>query len=337
MRAIAYTSYGGPRVTKIIDAQRPTPEPQQVLIRTVAVGLNPVDAAQRKGLVRLIHPHTFPKIGGNEVSGVVEAVGPEVRGFAVGDRVFARTGTTQQEALADFVAVDQSLVAAAPRSVPLEDAAAVPLAGLTAQQALDKDHLDLQPGDRLLITGGAGGVGLLAIQLAKSMGAHVTTTASSAGLELVRAVGADHVINYRERKISEGGERFTKALDLIGGRTVSDLMGSMERGGAVVTAAGPPTPGSIDADLPRIKGMIARPLLKLISLTVRRRAQRAGVSFEFFLMHPDGAGLEHLSRLIDDGGMRVVVDSRHPVAQYATAFERMESHRAKGKVLVVFS
>lgn len=339
MRAISFTKYGGPDVMKLQDLPQPVPEANQVLIRAVTAGLNPVDALQRQGTFRLAHPYTFPKIAGNELSGVVEFVGSLVREFQPGDHVMTRTGSEQLSALADYVAVDQDFVARAPQNIPLSDAAAIPLAGLTAQQALGPEHLGLQAGEHLLITGGAGGVGLLAIQLAKLKGAHVTTTASSAGEKLVREAGADHVINYRERKISDGVERFTKVLDLVGGDTVTDLMAAVERGGAVVSIAGPPTPGSLagDTDLSRSKAALVRGVEELLSFRMRRLAKKAGVTYEFFLMHSDGAGLTKLASLVDQGELRATIDSRYPFDQFRDAFEQLESRRSKGKVLVEIS
>lgn len=339
MRAITLSKYGGPDVMKLQDMPRPVPEANQVLIRTVTAGLNPVDALQRQGTFRMVQPYTFPKITGNELSGVVESVGSLVREFQPGDHVMTRTGSEQLSALAEYVAVDQDSVARAPQNLPLSDAAAIPLAGLTAQQALGPEHLDLQAGERLLITGGAGGVGLLAIQLAKLAGAHVTTTASSAGEELVREAGADHVINYRDRKISEGNERFAKVLDLVGGETVADLMSTVERGGAVVSIAGPPTPGSLaeDRDLSKPKAALVRAVEEILSFKIRRSAKKARATFEFFLMHPDGEGLARLASLVDQGKLRVTIDSRYPLDQFRAAFEQLESRRSKGKVLVEIS
>ncbi len=339
MRAITLSKYGGPDVMKLQDMPQPVPEANQVLIRTVTAGLNPVDALQRQGTFRLVQPYTFPKIAGNELSGVVDSVGSLVREFQPGDHVMTRTGSEQLSALAEYVAVDQDFVARAPQTLPLSDAAAMPLAGLTAQQALGPDHLDLQAGERLLITGGAGGVGLLAIQLAKLTGAHVTTTASSAGEELVREAGADHVINYRDRKISEGNEHFTKVLDLVGGETVADLMSTVERGGAVVSIAGPPTPGSLaeDRDLSKPKAALVRAVEEILSFKIRRSAMKARATFEFFLMHPDGEGLARLASLVDQGKLRVTIDSRYPLDQFRAAFEQLESRRSKGKVLVEIS
>lgn len=336
MRTVAITQYGGPEALAFVEMPDPSTDPGRVLIRTTAGGLNPVDALQRNGFVKALAPYSFPCVAGNELSGIVEAVGAGVTDFAPGDAVIVRTGNDQLGAFAELVACDSALVAKAPTSIPLADAAGLPLAGLTAQQALGPDHLDIQPDDRLLITGAAGGVGLLAIQLAKLKGAHATVTASSEGEPLVRSAGADDVINYRERKIAEAGRTFTKVFDLVGGDSISELFTVVEQGGKVVTISGAPTPGSLQETARGWRKAIATLVEHLGSRKLRGMAKQAGVSYEFFLMHPDGKGLATLVELIDDGKLKLVIDSRFPVADFADAYARLESRRAKGKVILEF-
>lgn len=334
MRALIYESYGGPdKLSVRDDLPEPRPAAGAIRIRTRAAGLNPVDALQREGTFRALDPYQFPIIGGNELSGVVESVGPDTSRFTPGDQVIAKTDIG---AFAEVVSVDETSVAAAPTTVPLVDAAGLPLAGLTAQQAFAPDHLDLQAGDRLLITGGAGGVGLLAIQLAKLRGAEVTTTASERGSELVRSMGADHVIDYHKYSVADGKARFDKVLDLVGGDEQLDLFDAIKPGGRVVTLAGPPTPGSLSAVTRPSRKPLAAAVSRLRSCRVRRMAKRAKTQFEFFLMHPDGAGLAELVSLIDDGKLILPIDSRYPLHQYKDAFERLESRRSKGKVVLEF-
>jgi len=232
------------------------------------------------------------------------------------------------------VAIDENLVAAAPRTVELADAAALPLAGLTAQQALGAAHLDVGPGDNLLVTGGAGGVGLLAIQLAKWHGAHVTTTASTLGRELVLAVGADEVIDYHTQKISAVSPPFDKVFDLVGGDALGDVVSATRRGGRVVSVTGPLTAGSVTADIVGLRRAIVRAGAAVMSRGIRKRAAGAGVSYEHFFMAPDGAGLAELSGLVDDGALTLTVDSRFAFSDFRSAFARLESRHAKGKVVI---
>ena len=336
MRALVFQSYGGREAMALTDVPAPAAGPGEVLIRTRAAGLNPVDAKQREGAFKAIAPDRFPRVAGNELSGVVETVGAGVTAFAPGDAVIARVDKAGLGAFAELAAVRADWVAAAPTGIPLTDAAGLPLAGLTAQQALGPEHLDVRAGERLLITGAAGGVGLIATRLAHLRGAHVTVTASAAGEPYVRAAGADVVIDYRSRTVAEGGERFDKVFDLIGGTEITALPGSIEPGGRLVTIAGPPSPGSLRETAHPSRRPLAAVVARLASAKVRRAAKQAGVSYEFFLMHPDGAGLAELVRLVDAGELTLTVDSRHPLADWEQAFERLESHRAKGKVLLEF-
>ncbi len=337
MKAIVYRQYGGPEVVERTQAGRPEPAPDELLIRTSAVGLNPVDVMQRNGIFKALDPYTFPKVAGNELSGTVEKVGSAVTSFAVGDEVVARVGVSGLGAFADFVAVRADWVAKAPRELSLVNAAGLPLAGLTAQQALGADHLAVGQGDRLLITGASGGVGLIAVQLAKLAGAHVTVTASEKGESLVREAGADAVINYTQRSAAEGGERFDKVFDLVGGDQVAELFQSVEAGGSVVSVSGAPTPGSLESTAAPKRRLLAKIASRLGSVSIRRAAKQAGVHYEFFLMRPDGAGLADLVRLVDDGKLRLTVDTVYPLDEYRAAFEHLESRRAKGKIVIDWS
>jgi alcohol dehydrogenase len=334
MRAIVYNGYGGPEMTTLTDRPAPRPAAGEVLIRVGAAGLNPVDVHQRDGAFRSVVRYTFPKIAGNELSGIVHDVGEGVTAFTVGDRVYARVDKLLLGAFAEEAAVAERFVAGAPRTLSLIEAAAVPLAGLTALQGLGPAHLAVARGDRMLITGGAGGVGLFAIQLAKHVGAHVTTTASAEGEAVVRRFGADEVIDYRARSISSGPERFDKVFDLVGGTTLDDLVGSVEHGGSILSIAGPLTSGSLDDQVRGIKRLVINAALRGRSRGIRRRARAARVDYRYFFMHPDGDGLTELAGLIDAGVLKVEIDSSFSLDRFAGAFARVESRRAKGKVLL---
>ncbi|MCS4276253.1 alcohol dehydrogenase [Mycetocola sp. BIGb0189] len=336
MRAVVYARHGGPEVTALTEVATPTPGPSEVLIRTRAVGLNPIDAIQRAGTTRALGGYVFPQVAGNELAGTVAAVGSAVTHFAVGDRVLARVDKLRLGALGEWVAVDQGLVAPAPRTVPATVAAALPLAGLTAQQALGERFLNVQPGERILITGGAGGVGLLAIQLAKLRGAHVATTASEHGEALVRAMGADQVINYRTHRVSDQAEKYAAIFDMVGGSGLEDALEAIAPGGRVVSISGPVTPGSVDRDLGGIRRILVGTVLRGRSRSIRARAHQLGARYEFLFMSPDGPGLAQLAELVDAGNLRLTIDSVFPLEHYAEAFARLESRRAKGKVVIEF-
>lgn len=201
MRASVLSRYGDASVMELRDVPEPAPSDGEVLIRVRAAGLNPVDYKLREGKVRLVNRLDLPVVAGSELSGVVEETGPGVTRFAVGDRVFARVDKKKLGAYAPYAVVDETFVAKMPQRLDFTDAAGLPLAGLTALQAL-RDELAVQADDRVFISGGAGGVGTLAIQLAVWMGAKVATTASPRGEELVRTLGAETVIDYRTQKFN---------------------------------------------------------------------------------------------------------------------------------------
>lgn len=336
MEAIAYTRYGGPEVTQICSFPVPLPKKGEVQVRVTAGGLNPIDWHQRSGELKYITPWALPVIAGNEFSGTVTVVGDDVAKFAVGDRVVCRTTKSAMGGLGAYVVMPASIVAKAPITTDLVDAAGLPLAGLTANQALDA--LDVKAGDRILITGGAGGVGLFAIQIAKVRGAHVTTTASDAGRPYVLKAGADTVIDYRNQKLAELPEKFVKVFDAAGGEEalVNDVIPAVAEGGHIISVAGPLIPGVFDTILPGWKSLLINLVLSFRSRAVRNAAASHGVRYEHLFMRPDGVQLEHLCNLIDEGKLVINIDSRFKLADFAKAFERLESGRSKGKIIIEF-
>jgi alcohol dehydrogenase len=229
------------------------------------------------------------------------------------------------------VAVDEELVAAIPAGIDLVQAAALPLAGLTALQAL-RDELEVTTGDRVFISGGAGGVGTLAIQLAKWMGAEVATTASARGDALVRSLGADHVIDYTRQRFRDVLHDYDAAFDLIGGDSLTDSFGILKRGATTVSIAGTPEPVTARKDL--AGGPFLTALFWLASARLRRLARRQGVRYRYMFMRPSGADLAVLARLVDEDRLKVMMDRTFPFAQIADAFAYLEQGRAKGKVVV---
>jgi NADPH:quinone reductase-like Zn-dependent oxidoreductase len=331
MRAYVLKHYGGPEGSQLMDVPAPAPRPRDILVEVRTAGLNPVDFKFRQGKLRAILRPKLPFVLGNEFAGEVIAVGSEVKRFGVGDRVFARVAKDRAGAFAERACVDENDAAHMPRNLDFTAAAAVPLAGLTALQAL-RDELGVKPGQKVFISGGAGGVGTFAIQIAKWLGAHVTTTASKRGEALVRSLGCDEVIDYTVQDISSQQGRFDAGLDLIGGKTLEQMFQIMKPGTMIVSVAALPEPQTAIRDLGGRRALAA--LFWLISYGIRSRARRAGVSYRYLFMHPSGRDLALLAELIEQGKLKAIVDRTYPFAQITEALDYVESGRAKGKVVV---
>lgn len=329
MRAFVLDRYGGPSSASLRDVPKPEPAPGEVLVRVEAAGLNPIDYKIREGKVRAVVRLSLPHVLGNELAGVVEACGTGATRFAPGDRVFARCGKGRLGAFAEYACVEEAFVAAAPKTVDMVHAAAVPLAALTALQAL-REQLHCGPGQKLLITGGAGGVGTFAIPIAKHLGAHVTTTASPRGEALVRRLGADAVIDYTKDRLADHRREFDAALDLVGGESLRAAFGAVKTRGRVLSIAGLPEPRTAFD----IKQPLLAPLFLLTGLPSLVQGLVRGVDYRFLLMRPDGAQLAELASLIEAGRLPVTVDRVFALADIAAAFAYLEQGRAKGKVVV---
>ena len=331
MLAYVLRRYGRPEGSSLMEVPAPTLRPRDILVEVRAAGLNPVDIGFRQGRLRPIYRLRLPLVLGNELAGVVVAVGEEVTRFSAGDRVFARVEKDRHGAFAPWAAVGEDCAAHMPPNLDFEAAAGVPLAALTALQAL-RDELDLKPGWKVFISGGAGGVGTFAIQLAKWLGAHVTTTASKRGEALVRSLGADEVIDYMSDDLSRIGKDFDAGLDLVGGETLDRMFRIMKPGTRIVSVAGVPEPQTARLDLGGRRALAA--VFWMISYGVRQRARRAGVGYRYMFMHPCGNDLALLAGLIEQERLRVVIDKTYPFAEIAEALRYVESGRAKGKVVV---
>jgi alcohol dehydrogenase len=335
MRALILTRYGGPDATELRDGV-PTPSirANDVLVKVRAAGLNPVDFKIREGKLKVIRRFPLPAVMGNEIAGVVESVGSRVTRFAVGDRVYARLDKDTMGGLAEWAAVHEDHLAKMPASLTFEEAAAVPLAALTALQAL-RDELRLGRDQRVFISGGAGGVGTFAIQLAKHFGAKVATTASPRGEALVRRLGADVVIDYTHERFEITLRDYDAAFDLLGGDDLARTFAVVKRGSTVVSIAGMPEPETARRDLSRGAALAA--LFWVASFGTRRIAARHGVRYRYLFMHASGADLETIAALVDAKKIEVIIDRVFPFAEAKEALAYLEQGRAKGKVVVSVS
>jgi NADPH:quinone reductase-like Zn-dependent oxidoreductase len=261
----------------------------------------------------------------------VAACGAHVQRFRVGDKVFARVAKVRMGAFAQFAIIEENHAAAMPAVLDFAHAAAIPLAGLTALQAL-RDELHISKGQRVLISGGAGGVGTFALQIARHLGAWVATTASPRGEALVRELGADTVIDYTRERADAVLSGLDGAFDTVGGTALEHIFGLVRPGAMVVSVGGRPEPTTASKDM-RL-GIGFQALFWLASFSLRRRARQHGTRYRFLYMHPSGVDLSELARLADAGALKVILDSVYPFERIAEAMVKLEEGHAKGKIVV---
>ncbi|PCG09956.1 NADPH:quinone oxidoreductase [Sphingomonas ginsenosidimutans] len=330
MRGWVVQRYGKGTPLRLVDLPDPVVGDGDVLIEVHAAALNPLDSKIRDGAFKLLLPYKPPFVLGHDVAGRVFAVGRSVRGFAIGDEVYARPRDGRIGTLAERIAVPAEDVAPAPANVSLVEAASLPLVALTASQAL-VDIGRVGAGSRLLIHAGAGGVGTIAIQLAKHLGATVATTASSAGEALVRSLGADTVIDYRTQDFTDQLRDQDFVLANQDAKTLVRSLNVMAPGGTLVSLSGPPDPA-----FARAQGMnpVMRFIMGLLSLGVRRKARARGVDYRFLFMRADGAQLARITTLVEAGTIKPVIDRRFGFDAVNDAMAYLDSGHAKGKVVI---
>ena len=306
MKAIRIHNYGDLNTLSYEDAPQPEAGPGDVRIRVHAAAVNPVDWKIRAGYLAGMLPHQMPLTLGWDVSGVVDQIGSDVAHLSVGDAVYSRPDISRNGSYAEYMVVRATEVAAKPRTLSHNEAAGVPLAGLTAWQTLF-DFAQIKKGERVLIHAGAGGVGSFAIQFAKWVGAHVTATASATNEELVRGLGADVFVDYRSQKFEEVVAKVDVVFDTIGGDTQARSIPLLKKGG-------------------RLYSVVATPDAELLG--------SVGASGGFVMVQPNSEQLSRIAALVDDGVVRVVIDSVFPLSQARSAHEKSETGRAKGKIVL---
>ncbi len=328
MRAFVVNQYKGP--LQEADVPEPLVGAHDVLVQVQAAGLNLLDEKIRTGEFKQILRYKLPQILGNDVAGTVIGVGAKVQGFKVGDEVYARPGKDRIGTFAERIAITEDDLALKPALVSIEEAASLPLVALTAWQAL-VERGNLQPGQRVLIHAGAGGVGTIAIQLAKHLGATIATTVSAGNVDFVRELGADVVIDYRSQDFEQLLDGYDLVLDSLGGKNLEKSLRVLRRGGKAIGIAGPP-----DAAFAREIG--ANALLRLamtaLSSRVRRQARRLGVKYEFLFMRASGRQLRQITALVDSGVLRPVVGRVFDFNQTAQAVQLLEKGGIRGKSVI---
>jgi NADPH:quinone reductase-like Zn-dependent oxidoreductase len=330
MKAFVVDRYGRKQSLRFGEMPKPELREDDVLVRVHAAGVNLLDSKIRDGEFKLILPYRLPLILGNDVAGVVTQVGSRVRRFKAGDEVYARPHHDRIGTFAEFIAMNENDVAIKPRKLTMEEAASIPLVGLTAWQVLiERAHL--KAGQKVLIHAGSGGVGTFAIQLAKQFGAFVATTTSTANVDLMKRLGADVVIDYKKDDFAKVLRDYDVVLNSLDKKTLEKSLTVLKPGGKLISISGPPDP-AFARDLGT--GWMVRQVMRLLSYRIRRKAKSRYVNYSFLFMRANGEQLHRISSLIDGGLVRPVVDRVFPFEATNEALAYVETGRAKGKVVV---
>ncbi len=330
MKAFVLERYGKQRALQLAELPKPELRDDEVLVEVHAAGVNLLDAKIRNGEFKLILPYRLPVVLGHDVAGVVVKTGPQSRRFKVGDEVYARVDDFRIGTFAEFVPVKESSLALKPQGLTMEEAASIPLVGLTAWQAL-VEKAQVRRGQKVFIQAGSGGVGTFAIQLAKHLGASVATTTSASNAALVKKLGADVVVDYRTQDFEEVLCDYDVVLNSQDGKTLDKSLRVLKGGGKLISISGPPDPEFGQA--------IAAPgfvklVVRLLSSGIRRRARSLGLGYSFLFMKASGEQLQAITRLIDAGAIRPVIDKAFPFESTNEALSYVEAGRAKGKVVI---
>jgi NADPH:quinone reductase-like Zn-dependent oxidoreductase len=313
MKAFIWEKYGPPEALRMVEVEKPAPDAGEVLVKVVAVSVNPADWHSMRGkplfsriTLGLLRPKH--RILGVDIAGQVEAVGTGVTLFNPGDEVYANLLEHGYGGFAEYVSVPVDVMALKPANLSFEEAAAVPMAGVTALQGL-RHHGEIRAGQKVLVNGASGGVGSFAVQIAKAYGAEVTGVTSTRNIDLVRSLGADHVVDYTKDDFAQSGRRYDLILDTIGNRAVPDLRRALAPGGKAA-----------------VTGFTS--VVKLMGVSLRGGKDIAQVS-----AHVAAKDLELLSELIEAGKVRPQIDRRYPFAEIPAAIAYLEQGHARGKVV----
>ncbi|WIA62577.1 NADP-dependent oxidoreductase [Stenotrophomonas sp. BIO128-Bstrain] len=330
MKAFLIDRYGKKETGRIGDAPQPPLRDDDVLIRVHAASVNALDTKIRTGEFKLILPYRLPLILGNDMAGTVVSVGAGVQHFKPGDEVYARPDDDRIGTFAEFIAVNAASVALKPGNLTMVEAASLPLVALTAWQAL-VETAQLKPGQKVFIQAGSGGVGTVAIQLAKHLGAFVATTTSTANVAWVKDLGADVVIDYKQQDFATELRDYDVVLNSLGKDELTRSLQILRPGGHLISISGPPTPAFASA---RGLAWPLKQVMRLLSHGIRSKAKQKGVTYTFVFMRASGQQLSEITSLVEAGAIRPVIDRVFPFQETQSALAHVESGRAKGKVVV---
>lgn len=330
MKAFIVNRYGKNEKLQLTEIADPVVKETDILVQVHSAGVNLLDSKIRNGEFKMILPYKTPFTLGHDVSGVVIKIGSRVSKFKIGDEVYARPADHRIGTFAEFISMNENDVAIKPKKLTMEEAASIPLVGLTAWQALI-EKADLKKGQKVFIQAGSGGVGTFAIQLAKHLGAAVATTTSATNIDLVKSLGADVVIDYKNDDFESVLHGYDVVLNSQDQKTLEKSLRVLKPGGKLISISGPPDPEfAKEIGAPWYVQLI----MKLLSSGVKKRAKRLSISFSFLFMRAQGNQLSQITSLIDSGIIRPVMDKVFLFEATNEAMAYVESGRAKGKIVV---
>lgn len=330
MKALTFKRYGKSPQIGFSEVNLPALQPDEVLVEVHAVGLNPIDNMITTGIFKPVLKFDLPATMGSDLAGVVKEVGSRVTRFKPGDEVFASLFDLGRGSLAEFAVVPERAVALKPTNLDFVQAASIPMVGLTSWQAL-RERANVQPGQKVLIPAGSGGIGTFAIQLAKQIGAKVGTTTSTANVELVRGLGADEVVDYKKQDFEDVLRDYDMVLGTLRGDAIEKSLRSLKPGGKIVSLIGP-----LDAAFATARGLnfVLKIVFGLMSRKIKRLAATRNVDYSFLFVRTDGKQLEEIGELLESERIRPVIDAVFPFEKAKDALVYLAQGRSKGKVVV---
>ncbi|KOS05414.1 NADPH:quinone oxidoreductase [Flavobacterium akiainvivens] len=330
MKAFVVKKYGKKEKLHLDEVTAPVIKENEVLVEIYAAGVNQLDTKILAGEFKLILTYKPPFVLGHDLAGVITQVGSKVTRFKVGDEVISRPSDHNIGTFAEYLKVSENDLALKPKNLSMEDAAGIPLVALTAWQAL-VEIAQVKKGQKVFVQAGSGGVGVIAIQVAKHLGAVVATTASEKSFPLLKGLGADVLIDYKTQDFENELKDYDVVLNSQDTKTLEKSLNVVRPGGKVISISGPPTPEfakEIGAS------WVIRLILSLISAGIRKKAKKRGIDYQFLFMKSSGAQLTEIGKLIESGVVKTVTDKAYPFAETNDALQHVESGRAKGKVIV---
>ncbi|MGX8709925.1 MAG: NADP-dependent oxidoreductase [bacterium] len=330
MKAAQINGYSKEVKLNINDIPVPEVRDYDVLVKVKAAGVNPLDMLILRGSVKLIVDYQFPLTMGNELSGVVEAVGKGVTKFKVGDSVYTRLPEQRIGAFAEYAAVHENAVAKKPSGLDYVEAAAIPLTALTAYQVL-KEKFNAQPGDRIFISGGTGGLGAMAVPMAKHFGLYVITNGGEAGRQRMLNLGADEFLDYRKEDYSKKLSNIDYVLDTT--KEIEKELGILKSGGKLVSLAGMPNYRfAAERGFPFFK----RLMFGMAGSSLDRMARKQNKEYHFWFMHADGKQLEEITKFVESNNIKPSIDSTFEFKNINAALTKVDTGHSKGKVILTF-